>query len=61
LPGKLLGAAIESKPVDRLLGGAPRIGHAIDASNEFKVLADGEVFIEAETLGHIADLAFDLV
>ena len=61
MPGKLLRATFESKPVDGLLGGAPRIGHAIDAGNEFKVLADREVLIEAEALGHVTDLALDLV
>ena len=38
-----------------------RLGDAVDAGDEFQVLAHREVLVEAEALGHVADLALDLV
>ena len=34
--------------------------HAVHAGDEIQVLADGQVFVEAEALRHVADLALDL-
>ena len=59
--GELLLAAGQPEPLDRLARGAARIGHAIDARDEFQILADREVLVEAEALRHVADLALDLV
>ncbi len=39
----------------------PWIGDAVHAGHELQILADGEILIEAEALGHVADVALDLV
>jgi hypothetical protein len=47
--------------VDRLLGGLGRIGHTIDAGDELQILADRQIGIEAEALGHVTHIALDLI
>ena len=43
------------------LGRVARLRHAIDARDEFEILADRQILIEAEALRHVADIALDLV
>jgi len=61
LARELVGPALESKAVDGFRGGAAWIGNPIDAGDEFEVLADGEIRIQTEALGHVAHIALDLV
>ena len=49
----------EPKPRDGLAGGLAGIADPIDAGDEFEILADGEVLIEREALGHIAHAPLD--
>src|SRR5262245_45587203 len=51
----------EAKSFNRGARRSDRMIDSIDPSDEFQVLAYREVLVEAETLRHIADLAFDLV
>ncbi len=59
--GDLLLAAGEAEPLDRRARGGDRLVDAVDAGDEFQVLAHRKVLIQAEALGHVADLALDLV
>ena len=59
LPRQLILAARKAKPRDGLAGGCARIGHAIDAPDKFEILADGEVLIKREALGHVAHPPLD--
>src|SRR5438445_11912391 len=59
--GKLPLASRKSESLDHLLRGAARITHAIEARDEFQVLAHREVLIQGKALRHVADLALDAV
>ena len=61
LAGKLIGAGGKPEPADRLARRLARIGHAIDAGDEFEILANGQIGVEAEALRHVADIALDRV
>src|SRR5262249_38222680 len=58
---ELLLAALEPEPLDHLARRPQRIGNAIETRHELQIFADGEVLIEAEALGHVADVALDLI
>ena len=51
----------EAEPLDHRARGRARVGEPIEARDEFQVLAHREILIEAEALGHVADMALDLV
>ena len=59
--GQLLLAAGEAEPLDRRARGRNGLGDAVDAADEFQVLAHREVLVERELLRHVADLALDHV
>jgi hypothetical protein len=61
LAGKLLLAPRQADPLDHVARSTPRIREAVKPRDEFEILAHGQVLIQAETLGHVADLALDLV
>ena len=54
-------AARKAEPIDHGARRRARIGKAVETRDEFQVLRDGEVLIQAEMLGHVADVALDLV
>ena len=60
LARELLPAIRQSKSLEAFLDRLPALGHPIDAGDEVEVLLDGQVFVEAEALGHVTDLALDL-
>src|SRR5262249_15138401 len=49
----------EPQPFEGLLDARSDAVEAVDAADELEVLADREIFIEAEALGHVAGLALD--
>jgi hypothetical protein len=57
----VLAAGAEAEPRDRRFRRRRRFGKSVDACDEFQILAHGQVVIEAEALGHVADPALDLV
>ena len=61
LAGKLLLAAREPEPLDHRARRRGRLRQPVKARDEFQVLAHREVLVEAEALGHVADMALDLV
>ena len=61
IAGELLLAAGQSQPLDRRARGGDRLCDAVDAGDEFHILAHRKVFIKAEALRHVADLQLDLV
>ena len=56
----LLLAPLEPEPADHRLGGARRTRQAVDARDEFKILAHGKILVEAEVLRHVANARLDL-
>ncbi len=60
LAGDLFLAAFETKPRDHRLGRGGRPRDAIDAGDEFEILAHREIVVEAEALRHVADAGLDL-
>ena len=54
-------AAGEPEPFDHRARGGARIGHAVDAADEFEIFPHRQVVVQAEALGHVADVALDLV
>ena len=58
---ELLLAAGQAEPLDRRARGGNRLCDAVDARDEFQILAHRKILIEAEALRHVADLALDLV
>ena len=54
-------AARESDPLDHRARRRGRLRQPVKARDEFQVLAHREVLVEAEALGHVADMALDLV
>ena len=47
------------QPLQRAVDPFLQAVEAIDATDELEVLADGEILVEAEALGHVAGLALD--
>jgi hypothetical protein len=56
----LLLAAFEPEPGDHRLGGARRARQAVDARDEFQILAHRKILVETEVLRHVADARLDL-
>jgi hypothetical protein len=56
VPGELTRAPRETHPVHDVLHRQPPAAQLIDPADEFEVLEHCEIFVEAETLGHVADL-----
>src|SRR6516165_9138147 len=56
VPGKLVRAPSEAHSLHDLLNRLPAVAQLIDAGDEVEVLEHCEIFVEAETLGHVADL-----
>src|SRR5262249_56664598 len=61
LAGELRLATLESEPLDHRARCCRRVGHTVEACDEFQVLAHREILVEAETLRHVAHVALDLV
>ena len=57
--GELALAVGEAQPLERLGHPLAAPVHGVEAADEVEVLADREVLVEAEALGHVADLALD--
>jgi hypothetical protein len=51
---------LQTKPRDHRLGCGCRPRQAVDAGDEFEILAHRQVIVEAEALRHVADAGFDL-
>ena len=51
----------EAQPLERLVHHLAQVAQAVEPADELEVLADGQVFIEAEALRHVAGLRLDLV
>ena len=47
------------EPLERVVDALLQPVEAVDAADELEVLADGEILVEAEALGHVAGLALD--
>ena len=60
-PASCSSRPVKAEPLDRRARGGDRLGDAVDAGDEFQVLAHREILIEAEALRHVADVALDLV
>src|SRR5262249_51113002 len=61
LAGELRLATLEPEPLNHRARRRRRIGDPVEARDEFQVLAHREIFVEAEALRHVADVALDLV
>ena len=57
VPGELTRAPRETHPVHDVLHRQPPAAQLIDPADEFEVLEYREIIVEAEALGHVADLA----
>ena len=57
--GELVLAVGEAQPLERLGHPLAASVHGVDAGDEVEVLLDAEILVEAEALGHVADLALD--
>src|SRR5262249_57230141 len=58
---KLRLATLESEPLDHRARRRRRVGHAVEACDEFQVLAHRKILVEAEALRHVAHVALDLL
>ena len=59
LAGELFFAMCKAEVFEALGDGFFGIGNAIDAGDKGEIFLNREVFVKTETLGHVADLAFD--
>src|SRR5204863_3586574 len=61
VPGELAGATLEAGHRDELVdtGSQSVPGNAVDAGVELEVLTDGQIFVEGESLAHVADALLD--
>src|SRR5690606_38976057 len=59
LAGELARPPGEAEPLERAAYRLSGPRHAVEAGNEIQVLPDAQVLIQAEALGHVADLALD--
>ena len=57
--GELVRAVGEAEPLQRLGHPLAPPVQGVEAGDEVEVLPDGEILVEAEALGHVADLALD--
>jgi hypothetical protein len=60
-PGQLLLATRQPQPVQGLIHPPAALVQAVDPGREVQVLADRQILVERELLGHVAGLAFDLL
>src|SRR5262249_43199348 len=58
---KLFLAPREADALDHRMRRRRRMWDPVEARHEFQILAYREILVEAEALGHVADVAFDLV
>src|SRR5262249_42527067 len=58
--GDLFFAALQTKPRNHVRRRRSRARQAVDAGDEFQVLAYRKVLVEAKALGHVAHIDFDL-
>ena len=61
LTGELLLPSFEAESGDALPDDPASVFHPIHAGDKVEILGDAEIFVEAETLCHVSDLAFDLL
>ena len=59
--GELVLAVGEAKATEGLRDNAVAIRDLVKPGDEVEVLADGEVFVEREALGHVADFQLDAI
>src|SRR6185436_6310261 len=59
--GDLIAAAFQPRSLHRLADARAALGarYAVDAGVEAQVLGDGQVLVQAEALGHVADALLD--
>ena len=58
-PRELALAVGETQPLERFGHPLPTSVHGVEPGDEAEILLDAEILVEAEALGHVADLALD--
>src|SRR5258705_5877668 len=61
LAGELILTVLKPEPCERSIDLLLALRHLVDAGDEFQIFADGEIFPEAEALGHVTDRALDVL
>ena len=60
MPASWLAARGHAEPFQAFFHGGLALRHAVNVRDEIQIFLDGQVFVEAEPLRHVADVLLDL-